>query len=170
MPFVANPNAKSKCSSRPAFRDKTSPRGCAPPCDATAFLELDHIIPRGLGGGTEPENLRVRCRAHNRLWAEQVFGRAHIDRVLHFRQRKYRVTANDGSGANEMRRDHLEKQGTDSALDAREKVVLALKQLGLRRSQAQRAVCAVEKRRCLVGAQTLEGRLREALLEATKAA
>lgn len=29
-------------------------------CEATAFLELDHIVPRALGGGTEARNLRVR--------------------------------------------------------------------------------------------------------------
>jgi 5-methylcytosine-specific restriction endonuclease McrA len=114
-------------------------------CEATAFLELDHVIPRGLGGGAEPENLRVRCRAHNRLWAEQTFGRAHIDRVLHFRQRK-------------------------SPFDAHEQVVLALKQMGFRHAQALRAVRAVEKRQRVDGAQTLEGLLRETLLEATKAA
>jgi hypothetical protein len=76
-------------------------------CDATAFLELDHVIPHALGGGTDPENLRVRCRAHNRLWAEQTFGRAHVERAVHFRQRKSRVTTDD------------------SSFDAHEKVVLA---------------------------------------------
>jgi 5-methylcytosine-specific restriction endonuclease McrA len=62
-------------------------------CDATAFLELDHIVPRALGGTAEPENLRVRCRAHNRLWAEQTFGRAHVERAVHLRQRKHLATA-----------------------------------------------------------------------------
>jgi hypothetical protein len=35
-------------------------------------------------------NLRVRCRAHNALHAEEVFGRAHIAAHIHFRQRKRR--------------------------------------------------------------------------------
>jgi len=114
-------------------------------CNATAFLELDHIVPRALGGGTEPENLRVRCRAHNRLWAEQTFGRAHVERALHFRQRKHDVTTH-------------------------EKVVRALTQMGFRHAQAQKAVRAVEIRQCAEGERTLEALLREVLLEATRAA
>jgi hypothetical protein len=119
-------------------------------CEATAFLELDHVIPHGFGGGTEPENLRVRCRAHNRLWAEQTFGRAHVERAVHFRQRRQRKS--------------------DPSLDPRDKVVLALKQLGFRHAEARRAVCAAEKRECGDGPHGLEGLLREALAEATKAA
>jgi 5-methylcytosine-specific restriction endonuclease McrA len=120
-------------------------------CEATAFLELDHIVPHALGGRAEPENLRVRCRSHNRLWAEQSFGRAHVDRAVHLRQRKYGVAAN-------------------VSFDVRQKVVLALKQLGFRPAQAIRAVCNVEKRRGTEGPQGLEALLREALSEATKAA
>jgi 5-methylcytosine-specific restriction endonuclease McrA len=119
-------------------------------CETTAFLELDHIVPHALGGANEPENLRVRCRAHNRLAAEQAFGRAHIDRAVHLRQRKYGVAENVSF--------------------ARQKVVLALKQLGFRRAQALRAVCNVEKHHRIEEPQSLEAFLREALLEATKAA
>lgn len=120
-------------------------------CEATAFLELDHIVPHALGGGCEPENLRVRCRAHNRLSAEQAFGRAHVDRAVHLRQRKYAVAAN-------------------VSFDAPKKIVLALKQLGFHSAQALRAVCTVEKRHQRKKPQSLEAFLREALLEATKAA
>ena len=31
------------------------------------LLELDHIVPYALGGGAEPANLRLRCRAHHRF-------------------------------------------------------------------------------------------------------
>jgi hypothetical protein len=58
-------------------------------CEAQAFLELDHVEPRGQGGGDEPGNLRVRCRAHNQLWAE-VYGRKHVESSRHFRQQKCR--------------------------------------------------------------------------------
>lgn len=35
-------------------------------CDGATFLELDHVIPRSLGGSSQDEkNLTVRCRAHN---------------------------------------------------------------------------------------------------------
>jgi hypothetical protein len=45
-------------------------------CPSRAFLELDHVESRALGGSDEASNLRVRCRAHNALHAEEVFGRA----------------------------------------------------------------------------------------------
>jgi HNH endonuclease len=40
-------------------------------CDATEFLELDHIEPFALGGKTEASNVRVLCRVHNQLAAEE---------------------------------------------------------------------------------------------------
>ena len=37
--------------------------------------------PRARGGaGDDPKNLRVLCQAHNRLLAEQAYGREHIER------------------------------------------------------------------------------------------
>ncbi|MDE0026241.1 MAG: HNH endonuclease signature motif containing protein, partial [Spirochaetaceae bacterium] len=36
-------------------------------CGSRYRLEIDHIVPFALGGGTEPPNLRVRCGAHHRL-------------------------------------------------------------------------------------------------------
>ena len=58
-------------------------------CPARGFLELDHIRPKALGGGDEALNLRLRCRAHNRLHAEQVFGREHVAQQIYFRHQKY---------------------------------------------------------------------------------
>lgn len=49
-------------------------------CEERAFLELDHVTPRALGGTNDAANLRVRCRAHNGFAAELVFGRAHIEK------------------------------------------------------------------------------------------
>jgi hypothetical protein len=57
-------------------------------CPSHGHLELDHIEPRALGGPNAASNLRVRCRAHNRLHAEQVFGRTHVEQRVDFRQRK----------------------------------------------------------------------------------
>jgi hypothetical protein len=57
-------------------------------CESRTFLELDHVESRALGGESNAENLRVVCRAHNQLHAEQVFGRDHVARMIHFRQRK----------------------------------------------------------------------------------
>ncbi len=59
-------------------------------CPASGFLELDHVHPKALGGTDDAANLRVRCRAHNRHYAEQVFGRQHVAARIHLRQRKYR--------------------------------------------------------------------------------
>ena len=57
-------------------------------CPARSFLELDHIQPRALGGTDDVANLRVRCRLHNHLHAEQVFGRDHVAMKIHLSQRK----------------------------------------------------------------------------------
>ena len=43
-------------------------------CAETSRLEFDHIEPFALGGGHGLRNLRLRCRAHNQLEAERVFG------------------------------------------------------------------------------------------------
>ncbi len=44
-------------------------------CNATKGLHLNHITPRGLGGSNSFQNLRVLCGTHNRLVAEQVYGK-----------------------------------------------------------------------------------------------
>jgi len=44
-------------------------------CGASAFLEIDHGDPWSLGGASGAANLRVYCRAHNQLTAEEFFGR-----------------------------------------------------------------------------------------------
>ncbi len=44
-------------------------------CDATEWLEFDHVVPYALGGASEnPAGIRLLCRAHNQHAAEQVFG------------------------------------------------------------------------------------------------
>ena len=47
-------------------------------CGSSALVELDHRIPRARGGADAASNLRVRCRAHNRLAAEKAFGRDYV--------------------------------------------------------------------------------------------
>jgi hypothetical protein len=44
-------------------------------CSECAVLEFDHIVPWAVGGETSLDNLRLRCRAHNLLSAEEVFGK-----------------------------------------------------------------------------------------------
>jgi hypothetical protein len=50
-------------------------------CNSRAWLELDHRHPRGMGGSSQAENIRVLGRAHNQLAAERAYGRAHIERA-----------------------------------------------------------------------------------------
>ncbi|HET7753197.1 MAG TPA: HNH endonuclease signature motif containing protein [Anaeromyxobacteraceae bacterium] len=49
-------------------------------CRSRWKLEFDHIRPVAHGGKSTPDNLRLACRAHNVLHAEQVFGREHMAR------------------------------------------------------------------------------------------
>jgi 5-methylcytosine-specific restriction endonuclease McrA len=43
-------------------------------CEECGFLEFDHMDPVALGGEASAERIRLRCRAHNQLEAELVFG------------------------------------------------------------------------------------------------
>jgi 5-methylcytosine-specific restriction endonuclease McrA len=43
-------------------------------CEARAHLEFDHVEPVARGGESSLANVRLRCRAHNQLEAERVFG------------------------------------------------------------------------------------------------
>jgi hypothetical protein len=55
-------------------------------CGTRAWLEVDHRQPRGKGGSSEPDNLRLLCRAHNQFAAERAYGRAHIERCARRQQ------------------------------------------------------------------------------------
>jgi len=48
-------------------------------CESRRRLEFDHVVPVAHGGQATVTNLRLRCRAHNQLEAERVFGRERID-------------------------------------------------------------------------------------------
>ena len=43
-------------------------------CAARRSLEYHHLEPHALGGPTTTSNLRLRCRSHNDLEAEERFG------------------------------------------------------------------------------------------------
>lgn len=44
-------------------------------CEATDWLEFDHIRPWAMGGRSDaPENIRILCRTHNQLAARKIFG------------------------------------------------------------------------------------------------
>ncbi len=67
------------------------PDGCR--CESRWQLEFDHIVPVALGGRSVVENVRLRCRGHNLLHAERVYGREHMDRY----RRTERTIAGDSS-------------------------------------------------------------------------
>ena len=48
-------------------------------CEARKFLEYDHEQPLARGGQTTVRNVRLRCRAHNQLEAERVFGEGFME-------------------------------------------------------------------------------------------
>ncbi len=48
-------------------------------CGSRYQLEIDHIVPRALGGTDDPSNLRCLCRNHNQLMAEVELGREFMD-------------------------------------------------------------------------------------------
>jgi hypothetical protein len=95
-------------------------------CPARGFLELDHIEPRALGGGDDARNLRVLCRAHNRLYAEQLFGREHVAQRTDFRQRK-----SQRAGCDEKPSEDIER------------AVLGLARMGFTKLDARRAIGVV---------------------------
>lgn len=50
-------------------------------CEARAFLQFHHRQAWALGGHDGIENLELLCHAHNRLRAEQDFGKVHVERA-----------------------------------------------------------------------------------------
>jgi hypothetical protein len=94
-------------------------------CPATTWLELDHIEARARGGTSEPGNLRVRCRAHNRLHAEQTFGKDHVERAI-------------------LERRHPRRRGYAS--ESCELAASGLVKMGFRPAEVRRALDAVSAR------------------------
>jgi hypothetical protein len=129
-------------------------------CEARAFLELDHVVAKALGGSNDVENLRVLCRAHNQLLAEQAFGHEWVERCRRSRRNRD-FCQKKSNGARSER--------TDTRAATYEKVRLALRGLGFRDAEARNAVVAVRRRHEQEEALTLERALREALLVATAA-
>ncbi len=55
-------------------------------CGVTHFLEIDHRVPKALGGEMTLENARLLCKAHNQRAAIEVFGLRKMDRYLNERR------------------------------------------------------------------------------------
>ena len=50
-------------------------------CTAKHYLEIDHVLPFAWGGGHDEDNLRLLCRAHNQLMAEDLMGKSFMERM-----------------------------------------------------------------------------------------
>jgi 5-methylcytosine-specific restriction endonuclease McrA len=64
-------------------------------CTEQGQLEIDHILPRALGGPSTLDNLRLACRGHNAQAARQAFGAAFIDRRIERRRETQRVASEE---------------------------------------------------------------------------
>ncbi len=51
-------------------------------CEERAWLEYDHHHPRGKGGTSDVDNMRLLCRGHNRRAAELEYGREPVERAI----------------------------------------------------------------------------------------
>jgi 5-methylcytosine-specific restriction endonuclease McrA len=78
-------NAGASCT----YKDPKSGRVCG----SKYQVQIDHIIPRVLGGTDEPSNLRVLCRVHNFMMAERFLGRRHMSK---FRRAGFLLPRNSG--------------------------------------------------------------------------
>jgi 5-methylcytosine-specific restriction endonuclease McrA len=94
-------------------------------CPATTWLELDHVVPRARDGANDLGNLRVRCRAHNALHAEQTFGKEHVERKIR------------------ERGDPRQRRQRGYASESCDLAASGLVNMGFRRAEVQRALDTV---------------------------
>jgi hypothetical protein len=97
-------------------------------CSARRFLELDHVDPVARGGRASIEGLRVRCRAHNQMEAEQAFGAEFMD------------AKREAARAARAARD----QAAAAAVHDRD-VLLGLRGLGVRLGEARLALAEIPR-------------------------
>ena len=142
-------------------------------CESTRRLEIDHIQPLALGGRTEPENLRVLCRAHNQFEAERVLGKEHVERKRELAQReRAQVRAAKAASASHTKVRAADKSSLSSVSVGgaakhphHDDILAALLGLGFKQAEARRgAELAAERLEA-----SLEACVRRALTELTRA-
>ena len=69
VPAAVKRAVKARDEGRCTFTNEKGER-----CPARSGLEYDHERPVAKGGETTVENMRLRCRAHNQLAADETFG------------------------------------------------------------------------------------------------
>jgi hypothetical protein len=55
-------------------------------CGSAMRLELDHVVPRALGGASTVANMRLLCKGHNQLAARRSFGDEWMDKYARERR------------------------------------------------------------------------------------
>jgi hypothetical protein len=93
-------------------------------CESSTWLELDHRVPRARQGADDASNLSVRCRAHNRLSAEEEFGREHMDRKASKRHVGEKSASEKCAAGEETVRGEIVREETTGEETARDKETL----------------------------------------------
>ena len=107
-------------------------------CAERGWLQVDHELPRALGGTGAATNTRVLCAAHNRFEAERVFGRGHVEDRIRARQAKQE----EAPATHLFQRKRAEPQHDTG--NTRQVVAHALVGLGFRTTEAERALVALD--------------------------
>src|SRR5262249_40777810 len=102
-------------------------------CNATHFLEFDHITPVAWGGVATVGGIRLRCRTHNQFEAEQVFGAGFMAQK---REEARMAAAMEREPADEARAEASPRSQSNERI---EDVLAGLRSLGCRGEGARRA-------------------------------
>jgi hypothetical protein len=145
-------------------------------CDARKSLEYDHVLEVARGGESTAENVRLRCRGHNQLTAEQTFGATFMrvkrerarsvaadTRALRQREAEARTAAREAEAkARAVTREVDGKSRAEAAAleqDPEHSVIPWLRRLGFPLDEARRAAAGCEH----LAAAPMEQRVRAAL-------
>lgn len=128
-------------------------------CGERRFLEFDHVDPVARGGKSTVEGLRLRCRAHNQLEADRVFGAKFMDTKRHPARRTShdRIRKAEGDASNQAKERDARARAEREEITR--DVLAGLRSLGCRGEQARRAA----QYSATIESGSLEERMRAAL-------
>ena len=100
-------------------------------CTAKAFLQYDHTLARGRGGGGESHNIAEMCFGHNKLRAEDEYGREFVDEKIAARQAtatpKHDAEASRSSGSgNRLRQRRGRTEAEEAIFDKLHKALMGM--------------------------------------------
>jgi 5-methylcytosine-specific restriction endonuclease McrA len=110
-------------------------------CEARDHLELDHVDPVARGGQATVDNLRLRCRPHNQLEAERMFGAGFMKERREQARRAQTVHPAGTSEPPQPSSPRVECTMTpsDEAVEKKLDLISGLRGLGYRADQARQA-------------------------------